>query len=81
MAERKLTDSERRTWERTRSYAVIATRYARSEGRKFGRRATIIAAVATALRTVKRVQIAATSEAEAKRLMDAARELLRHARR
>lgn len=33
------------------------------------------------MRTGKRVQIAATSEAEAKRLMDAARELLRDARR
>jgi ornithine cyclodeaminase/alanine dehydrogenase-like protein (mu-crystallin family) len=49
----------------------------RIDGRKLGRQATMIAAVATALRTGKRVQIAATSEAEAKRLMDAARELIR----
>lgn len=74
MAEARLGGASRRL-------RVIATRYARSEGRKFGRRATMIAAVATALRTGKRVQISATSEAEAKRLMDAARELLRHARR
>jgi ornithine cyclodeaminase/alanine dehydrogenase-like protein (mu-crystallin family) len=49
----------------------------RIDGRKLGRQATMIAAVATALRTGKRVHIAATSEAEAKRLMDAARELIR----